>query len=400
MQTGPVFDPRSPLLRQDPVAFWTKMRAGGPLYPNGDGTWVATSYKACSEILRDSQNVTKATTRRLAAMAPGRFHEYNANTMAFMDGPEHRTVRGAVLPAFGPGNIRRMAQTVEALCDAFMMELSQRARFDFMTDFATPFPLYVICDIMGVPQEHREAIGHHAHAIVAGLEPMAPPELVAAANEACEEIGAIVTHYAKERPADPEGDLIGFLKAQHEAGLITWDQYINHLIFLVAAGHETTSTMLSQGMHFLLTHPEEAAALRAEPSLATVAANEVLRLFPPLQFVLRQTVAPIQVEDVDIPEGQLVFLLVGSANRDPGMFPDPDRMDLTRANAASHLAFIAGPHTCLGSNLARLEGRVAFERVMRDLPGLVLDGAPVPNGNFLFQGFRNMPVRRQGPGAA
>ncbi|MCB1395632.1 MAG: cytochrome P450 [Rhodobacter sp.] len=391
------FDPRSPRLREDPVAFWEGLRAKGALYPNGNGTWVATSYRACSELLRDSQNVAKATAQRLANMPRGRFYDYNVNTMAFMDGPEHRKVRGAVFPAFGPGNIRRMTETVEALCGEFMADLKGRPGFDFMRDFATPFPLYVICDILGIPRDHRETFGEGAHAVVAGLEPMAPPELIARADAACDALGAIVTRYARERPADPDGDLISFLKAQHEAGLIDWDQYVNHMIFLLVAGHETTSTMLSQGMNYLLRHPEQAAALRADPSRAMTAVNEILRLHPPLQFVLRQTLAPVTVEGVELPAGQLIFVLVGAANRDPEMFPDPDTLDLARTNAASHLAFIAGPHTCLGSNLARLEGRMVFERILREMPDLMLDGPPAPNQNFLFQGFSAMPVRQSAP---
>lgn len=395
MTASILFNPRSPEFRDDPVSVYDALRDQGPVFQNTEDTWVSVGYNSSLLILREPKLISKASEWRLSHMSPGPFRHYCQNTMAFMDGEHHKGVRSALSPAFGPANIKKLTETVEKLCDEIVLPLKKQPQFDFITDVATPLPLYVICEILGIPRDYRELFGHGAHCIVSALEPMASQDIIDAADAACAELSEIVIAYAEQRPADPDGDLISFMKAQHEASHLTWDEFVQHIIFILAAGHETTSTLISQAMNHLLKNPEVADELRDDPSLTATAVSECLRLYPPLQFVMRVADEAFDIGGVTVPAGNKIFVLLGAANRDPEMFPEPNKLDLRRKNAAQNLAFIAGPHTCLGNNLARMESRIAFERVLRHMPQLRFDGDPTPNLNFVFQGFRNMPVRQE-----
>jgi cytochrome P450 len=327
-------------------------------------------------------------------MSEGPFKTYCANTMAFMDGEGHKRTRAALAPVFGPANIKKLTTIIETLCDELIASLEDRDSFDFMKDFATSFPLNVVCDILGIPRDHREIFGTGSHHVVAALEPMASAEIIDRAHTACSKMGEILGGYADERKADKDGDLISYMKAQFEDGVLSYDEFINHMIFVMVAGHETTSTLMSYSMNHLLENPGIAEELRDDPSLTQTAVSEFLRLYPPLQFVMRYTEEPYDIDDVTIPAHKMIFVGLGGANRDPEMFPNPDTCDLRRKNAAQHLAFIAGPHTCLGNNLARLETKIAFEKLLKHMPPLTRNGDAVPNTNFLFQGFSSLPVRK------
>lgn len=396
MQDQIFFDPRSPELRNDPVSLFEKLRANGPVFENPDGTWTSVGYKSSLLILREPRIVSKASEWRLSQMSEGAFRDYCKATMAFMEGDTHKRVRSATSSMFGPANIKRLTEIIENLCDELIDSLRERQQFDFMNDFAAPFPLNVIGDILGIPRDKHGMFGDGARRVVAALEPFASREIIESAHHACEEMGEALAGYADERPADKEGDLISRLKAQYEESLLSREEFINQMIFVVVAGHETTSTLMSYAMNHLLTHPEITDTLRADPSLTQNAVAEFLRLYPPLQFVMRYTEQPFEVEGVTIPANKIIFVGLGGANRDPEMFSAPHTCDVRRKNAAQHMTFIAGPHTCLGNNLAKLEAKIAFEKLLKDLPPLESNGEPTRNTNFLFQGFSKLPVRQAG----
>ena len=390
----PVFDPWSESFRENPFKAYEDLRARGDVFENPDGSWVITSYEVCARLLKDRKRLRRYPDRSLLAFPEGRFRDYNLYTMPFMDPPDHPRVRNSVAAVFTPRALASMETAVRAACDELIGELAQQETFDFAKDFAGPFPLYVICRMLGVPLDERELFRHGADAVTAGLEPAASAEVLAAAASACEDLAATLEVYVAERRGSNGTDIISLLLSQEAATDLSHDELINQLIFLLLAGHETTATLLNMGMKLLMEDLALAQRLRDDPSLIAVAVEEFLRLHPSLHFIKYYAAEAIEVGDVVIPADSEIVFLLASANRDPLQFPDPDAVDVTRTNATRQLAFSVGPHTCLGNNLARMEARVAFQEILTKMPKLRIDGEPVQNSKIVFQGLESLPVRQ------
>jgi cytochrome P450 len=266
---------------------------------------------------------------------------------------------------------------------------------DVVEDFAVAVPVQLIGDMLGVPTDEREPLRGWSLAILGALEPVPGPERLEVGSRAVEEFKDYLRRLLAERRRRPSTDpgeiLSALLAAEDQGDRLTETELLHQCIFLLNAGHETTTNLIGNAVVSLLEHPAELARLRATPDLITSAVEELLRYQSPNQLGNRRVLADVEIGGVALAPGTLVTLGIGAANRDPAQFPDPDRLDLGRA-PNRHLAFIVGIHACAGMWLARMEGRVAIGRLVARFPSLRAAGPPVRAARARFRALVSFPV--------
>jgi cytochrome P450 len=306
----------------------------------------------------------------------------------FRDPPDHTRIRRLFAPAFTPKALAALEPRVVRLVDSLLDAAVARGGMDVVDDFAAALPIQLIGDMLGVPPDERGPLRGWSLAILGALEPVPGDERLEAGNRAVEEFKVFLQRLIAERrrrPSTDPGEILSALLAAEDAGdRLTELELLHQCIFLLNAGHETTTNLIANAVAALLEHPGEWARLRAEPALLGSAVEEFLRYQSPNQLGNRRLVADATIGGVAMPEGTLVTLGIGAANRDPAHFPDPDRLDLGRA-PNRHLAFITGIHACAGMWLARMEGRVAIGRLVTRFERLHATAPPVRAARARFR---------------
>jgi cytochrome P450 len=284
---------------------------------------------------------------------------------------------------------------VVKLVDGLLDRLETQGGMDLIADFAFALPVELIGDMLGVPRADRPRLRGWSIAILGALEPVTGPERLAAGNRSVEEFKGFLRDLVADRrrhPVNDDGEVLTALIAAEDAqGGLSETELLHQCIFLLNAGHETTTNLIGNGVHALLENPGELARLRENPALIETAVEEFLRYQSSNQLGNRRAIADVEIGGVAIPAGTLVTLCIGAANRDPAQFPDPDRLDITRA-PNRHLAFATGIHACAGMWLARMEGQVAIGRLVRRFPELRAAGPAVRGGRARFRGLAKFPV--------
>jgi len=391
------FNPLSAEFRADPFAVYRRFLRERPVHRNANGTWFVSRHKDVAALLNDPKRVIKKPEILLKQFRPGPFREHNRHNMNFMDPPDHTRVRATVARYFTPRALQELVPRIAAIAD----DLLDRAggAFDLIRDYAILLPVYVICEMMGVPATERERFKRWSADVVAGLEPGARPESIAAAEAACVEFAVFFAELAEQRRRQPGGtDLLSVLTRHEQEDKLHPLELVHNAAFLLNAGHETTTNLIGNGVQALLQAPDQLRRLRAEPALIDRAIEEFLRYDPPLHLTFRRTAADIDLGDAVIGAGDGVLFSLAGANRDPSVFESPDRLDIAR-HENRHLSFAPGVHFCLGATLARYEGRIAIGTLLRRYPNLAPAGAPARNTGIIFQGFNRLPVHL-GPRAA
>ena len=251
--------------------------------------------------------------------------------------------------------------------------------------------------MLGVPEEHRHKLRRFSLAILGALDPVVPEQRLKDGNDAVTEFGAMLDDLIEHRRRNPEGAgqgeiLEALIFGEHDGRRLTQEELIQNCIFLLNAGHETTTSLVGNGMHTLLTHPDQHQRLIKEPGLVTTAVEEFLRFQSPLQIGNRLLTEDATFSGVTLPAGTYVHTSIGAANRDPEIFENPDNVDIGR-NPNRHLAFITGIHVCLGATLARIEGRIALGRLVTRFPKIQLSGEANIMGLARFRGFNRIDMR-------
>jgi cytochrome P450 len=285
---------------------------------------------------------------------------------------------------------------VVALVDGLLDALGGRTQADLIEDFAAQIPLEVIGNLLDVPRGERAPLRGWSLDILSALEPAPSPQVQARGNAAVsaflDYLRALVAE-RRRRPGDPEADVLTrLIQGEHDGERLTEPELLHNCIFLLNAGHETTTNLIGNGMHALLTHRDQLERLQAEPALLTPAIEELLRFESPLQLNNRLLTAPVAFSARELPAGAFVTLGVGAANRDPAQFALPDRLDIAR-KPNLHVAFGHGAHACAGMNVARLEARIAMGELTRRFPRIELAGAPRRDRRVRFRGLLTLPVR-------
>jgi cytochrome P450 len=384
-------DPNSDAFRFDAMPLFQRLLREQPVTHLADGS-VLLCRRADVEWALTSHDVRRPTQWSVNRKPPGPFREFGRNNMIAMNPPDHTRFRQAIMPAFSRKRTEEMTAFVEATCDALLDEMAARRAGDFIADFAMPLPVTVICRLLGVPTTDERLFREGSAAMLAGLEITATPEEFERATEGAEALFDYLHGIARERGEDPGDDLMSLLLQNERAGRLSRDEVVWATITLLIAGHETTTHLLGNGLLALLRNPIEMARLRADPALAENAVEEFLRYDPPLYVLFRETGADVAIDGQRVAEGTRLMLSIAAANRDPRRFADPDSLDLGRANARDNLSFAAGRHLCAGHALARLEGRIAFRRILERLGDVHLTGEPTPRTGVMFKGCHRIPV--------
>jgi cytochrome P450 len=383
-----------PAGRADPYPLYDRLRELGPAVAGPDGTLIVTGYRECSALLRDHR-LRKTPERLLAASGYPDWPDRPSLRLMFgsilmLNPPAHTRLRRLVSAAFTARRVAMLRPAVERIvaqaCDRLAGET------DFVASFAFPLPVTVIGELLGIPAADRPMFQDLARDWTQVLEVLSPVA-VDRADAAAAVIADYLADLAAHRRARPAEDLISAMAAAADDGdALSAEELVTMAALLLAAGFETTTGLLSNGLVALLAHPGQAVRLRAEPGLAGPAALELLRYDSPVQILFgRSAPAELDIGGLRLPEGQRVLTLLGAANRDPGAFSEPDQLLLDRAGQPP-LSFGGGIHYCLGAPLARLEAQVAFPALLSRFPRLSLAGEPVWRAGLALHGHTSLPV--------
>lgn len=385
------FDPTHPAYKADPFGTYRRLLAEMPAHRNARGMWVISRHRDAAMLLADTKRVMKKPEIALKQFRPGPFREHNRHVMNIMDPPDHGRVRGTVARYFTPRALAALTPAIEAYAREMLDALGER--FDLMSDYAQPFPIAVICEMLGVPSSERARFKRWSHAIVTGLEQGATLAAIEAAEAASVEFAAFFADLAEHRRRHPGDDVLSVMVRHQDEDRLLPLELVHNAAFLLNAGHETTTNLIGNAVAALLDDEAARRKLTAEPALMESAVEEFLRFDPPLHFAFRRTAEPIEIEGARIEANAPLLIGFAAANRDPAVFAEPDRLDLAR-KPNPHLAFAPGVHFCLGATLARIEGRIALTELLRRFPDFRADGAPERNAGRMFQGFSRLPLRR------
>ncbi|NKQ58655.1 cytochrome P450 [Amycolatopsis sp. K13G38] len=380
-----VFDPA---LRADPFAAYRRMRETGRLHQSGFGIHLVPRYADCAEILADPA-WGHGYTAGINPFRPGVDPSHLPGSFLLLDPPEHGRLRSLVSKAFTMRAIEALRPQVTELVDGLIDEALEAGEVDLVRALSYPVPLTTICRLLGVPPADRDLFGAWTHDISRGLDPDAvlSDEEKAAREKAVDNFAAYFGELIQHRRARPADDLLSGLAGTE----LTVKEITDIGVLLLIAGHETTMNLISSGVLALHRDPGQIPVLLADPAAAV---EELLRYDTPVPFPTRTALEDVEFAGHELPRGTGVILLLGSANRDPAAFADPERLDLTRFRDSAHrqLAFSHGPHFCLGAPMARLESAVTFQRLCARTEFTVLTEEPVYRPSVSMRGLATLPV--------
>lgn len=388
----------SPAVRAEPWALYQRLHRRGPIRPGPYGTWLVASHSAVTTLLRHSAvsvDETKANLPGSTSARDGAFTKLIDRTLLFTDPPDHARLRRLVSRDFTPRVVADLHAPIESLVDQMLQEVEHAGSGDLIESFAIPFPVAVICELLGIDQAERPRFLSWARHLAPRLDidifRDAETERqgdLAAAN-LVEFLDELIDQPHRRHP---DGLLTTLVEREDKDELLQRDEVIALVVLLLVAGFETTSNLIANSIPVLLDHPDQLAALRDGGIDPAAAIEELLRYAGPVQFSQRVLLEDIDIDGHPIPAGTLAALLIGAANRDPDVFDQPDTLDLTR-DPNPHLAFSSGIHHCLGASLARVEAQIAIPAILRTLPNLELDGTPTQRDTFVLRGLTTLPLR-------
>ena len=380
----------------DPYPTYAALRALAPMHRCPDGSYLLTRYADLDSVYRDrghfSADKKSVFGPKFGEGSP--LYAHHTTSLVFSDPPYHTRVRRQIVGALSPGAVRAMMPGLSALIGRLCDVAAARGRFDLIEDFAAAIPIEVIGNLLGVPRDERGALRGWSLAILGALDPAPSPAALLLGHRSVTEFLEFTRALVADRRRRLRGgdDLLSRLIRDETGGEpLSEHELLHNCIFLLNAGHETTTNLIGNGLHLMLSRPESCRRLAAEPRLADRAVEECLRYESPNQLGNRMVVEAVEIGGRRFERGTYLTLCIGAANRDPAEFPDPGRFDIDR-EPNRHLAFAAGGHACAGMSVARLEGQLAIAEFLRRLPrARLLDGA-IRNRRARFRGFATVPV--------
>jgi cytochrome P450 len=380
----------------DPYPVYAALRRNAPVKLMPDGSYLLTRHGDVEAVYKDGVRFSsdkRVEFRPKYGATP--LYQHHTTSLVFNDAPLHSRVRRLIAGALTPRAIGGLEPSLVALVDTLLDRIAEKGRFDIIDDFAAAIPVEVIGNLLDVPRDERGPLRGWSLAILGALEPAPSADQLAAGNRAVEAFIDYLKRLVAERrrhPGNAETDVLTRLIAGETTGeRLSEAELLHTCIFILNAGHETTTNLIGNGLHLLATWPAERARLLAEPALIATAIEEFLRFESSNQLGNRITTEDVTIGGVALPQGTPVTLCIGAANRDPALFADPDRLDIGRT-PNRHLAFGFGVHHCAGAVLARLEGRVAIARFLKRFPEFRLDGAATRGRRARFRGFVSLPA--------
>lgn len=390
-----------PELQADPYEAYDRVRAAGPFLTGQMGLATAR-HDVCTAVLRNPDlGVEGRRTEvpgpvRLAARlgGTGPITPVDPPSLLGLDPPSHTRIRKLVTRAFSVRAIEALRERTRGIAEELLDGLAAEPRVDLVPRYASLLPVTVISEILAVPVDMREQFLRWGDEAALSLDIGLPLRDFRRAETGLSALQAWMCEHVERLRRDPGDDVLStVVRAQQGSDGLTDDEVVATAMLLLAAGFETTVNLLANGAALLLEHPEQLDVLRADPALWPRAVDEVLRYDSPVQRTGRIANRDTEVDGKRLRAGTVVLALLGGANRDPEVFTEPERFDVTRSNAGEHLSFSSGPHYCLGAALARMEGEIGLRALFERFPRLAFDGAPQRRGTRTLRGYSSLPVR-------
>ncbi len=386
----------------DPYPTYRALREHDPVHPMPDGSYFLTRYDDLVEVYRDAK--TWSSDKKIdfkPNFGDSLLYEHHTTSLVFNDPPVHTRVRKLLGPTFTPRALMALQPRIETLVDRLLDAAAARGSIDVIDDFAAAIPVQLIGDLLGIPDDERGPLRSWSLAILGALEPVLSKEQFDIGVRAVAEFKAYLRDLVARRTRDSahdEREILSTLVAASELGdaagsrdRLSELELLHNCIFLLNAGHETTTNLIGNSVHLLVENPDAWRDLATHPELIGSAAEEFLRMESSNQLGNRRATFDTKIGGRKLPANTYVHLGIGAANRDPAQFPDPDRLDIRR-HPNRHLAFGSGIHTCAGNSLARMEGQVALHKLVTRFKSIERVGEFVRGGRARFRGFRHYPV--------
>ncbi|MCA6103441.1 cytochrome P450 [Bradyrhizobium australafricanum] len=385
----------TPEFYADPYPTYRALRENAPVKRLPNGCYFLTRY---DDLIAAYKNTKAFSSDKKKEFLPkygnSLLYEHHTTSLVFNDPPAHTRVRRLIMGALSPRAIAGMEPDLIALVDSLLDRIETRDRFELIGDFASAIPVEVIGNLLDVPHDEREPLRDWSLAILGALEPVIGKDAFDRGNNAVKDFLAYLETLVERRrakPGNPERDVLTrLIQGEDNGERLTAKELLHNCIFLLNAGHETTTNLIGNGLVALSQNPDQKQRLIAQPELVKTAVEEMLRYESSNQLGNRMIVEETELGGIKLPAGTLVTLCIGAANRDPAQFPNPEAFDVART-PNRHLAFGTGAHQCAGMALARLEGAIAISRFLKRFPNYALDGEPVRGGRVRFRGFLSVP---------
>lgn len=383
---------------EDPFPTLHALRTHSPVHRNPDGSVFLTRHADCLQVYQSREMLSDKTEEFGKKFGKCPLGTHHTTSLIFNDPPYHTTVRKLISGAFTPRKLAEFEPLIDEIVDRLLDRVDDLGELDLIEDFAKVLPTEIISFMLGIPEEFRSKLRGYSLAILGALDPVVPEERMIAGNAAVEEFSEVLDDLINHRRENPEGAAQGevlesLIFGEHEGRRLTQEELIQNCIFLLNAGHETTTSLVGNSVGILLDAPDQHRLLLDQPGLIDSAVEEFLRVQSPLQIGNRTAAADTTLSDGTLlPAGTYIHTSIAGANRDPAVFENPDRVDITR-KPNRHIAFITGIHVCLGATLARIEGRIAIGKLVRRFPDLAANGEAALVPLARFRGYASLPVR-------
>ena len=384
----------------NPFPTYRLLRENDPVHLNPDGTYFLTRYEDVVKAFRHPKMSSDKKIDFKPKFDDGPLYTHHTTSLVFNDDPYHARVRKLMAEAFTPRKMDELGPVIEDIIDRLLNRLEDLTEFDVVHDYALALPTEIIADMLGVPEEHRDKMHNYSTLILGALDPIVSEEKLKAGHDAVKEFGALLEELIAKRRKMPTGAEIGevlvsLIFGEVDGHKLSPVELVQNCIFLLNAGHETTASLVSNGIGTLLEFPKQLQLLRDDPSLIKTAVEEFLRFQSPLQIGNRKAMEDVEFgpEDnqITIPSGSFIHTCLGAANRDPEIFKNPETVDIGR-KPNPQIAFGIGKHICMGNTLGRIEGHTAIGKFVKRFPNLRLNGQKRFHGRARFRGLEYLPV--------
>jgi cytochrome P450 len=379
----------------NPYPTYRALREHEPVKRLPNGSWFLTRYDDLVSAYKSTKLFSSDKRREFAPKyGDSLLYEHHTSSLVFNDPPAHTRVRRLIMGALSPRAIAEMQPDLIALVDRLLDALAAKGSVELIGDFASAIPVQVIGNLLDVPMEERGPLRDWSLAILGALEPVISADVFARGNKAVEDFLSyleILVARRRARPGNPDRDVLTrLIQGEDNGERLTSKELLHNCIFLLNAGHETTTNLIGNGLVALSGNPAQKKRLIENPELIKTAVEEILRFESSNQLGNRMTTERVELGGISLAAGTPVTLCIGAANRDPLQFTDPENLDIGRT-PNRHLAFGTGAHQCAGMALARLEGAIAISRFLARFPNYASSGAPVRGGRVRFRGFLSVP---------
>ena len=377
--------------------YYSQLRENNPIHENSDGSFIVTSYETLVDIYKNHQLWSSDKKEEFKPkFGNSLLYEHHTTSVVFTDQPDHTRIRKIFQHAFTPRALAHIENNVEQLVQSYIDEMKEKKDIEFVRDFSFRLPVDVVCDILGVPKEDRKLIRDWARLILGALEPTLSEEQFKSGCSAVLNFKNYLKDQVNLRKKNPhlsrDGEIISTLIDAQSSGIeLSEVELLHQCIFMLNAGHETSTNMLSHGMCEFINNKDQLDLLRNDETLISSAIEEILRYHPPIQVNNRRNKKDTILENKKIPKGTSVHMIIAAANRDPKQFNDPDKFIVSR-KPNKHLSFGLGIHICAGNTLARIEGRVAFLKLIRSFKDFNLQAKPKIANRIRFREIEQLNI--------